>query len=405
VAAAGFPVQAADMALAPSGADLQQRLAQAKPGDIIRVPAGRYTGVTAVTVPHVTLIGAGWPVLDGGGKGSVLIVRADGVTVRGFRITNTGRSNPGDDAGIRLVNAHGCTIAGNVMDHVYFGVMAKRSSRNRITGNRLDGEASRGDFNGWGDGVRLWDAPDNEVRDNVISGFRDGISIDFAHRTALLGNRVRGCVRYGLMSLWSHETTYRQNTFDGNDTGTIIAFARRPQIEANTFSATRGRLGYGIAFKGNTDGVLRRNRILDNTLGLFFDDASRNRVDANTVAGNGWALLLYANSVDNAFSGNAFVGNDYDMAMDMRNTRNRLDGNYWSAYRGYDMDGDGIGDQPHAPVGMLGLLAMQYPDLSLFALSPAVSALAFAQRLLPALAPSTLRDAKPLVAPSRPDAG
>jgi nitrous oxidase accessory protein len=379
------------------GATLQQLLVNARPGDVIRIPAGTYRGVTVVTVPRLTLIGDGRPTLDGEGKGSVLIIRADGVTVRGLHITHTGLSNPGDDAGIRMVGVRGCTIADNVMDHVYFGVMAKRSSGNRIVGNRLRGEAVAGDFTGWGDGVRLWDASDNLVQDNTAERFRDGIGVDFAHRSVITGNRFRDCVRYGLQSFWSHDMTYRQNTFWSSDAGNFIGFGRHPVVERNVFVGTKGHLGYGMAFKCNEAGVIKHNRIADNTMGLLFDGATRNRIEANTIAGNGWALLLYANSVGNDFRGNAIVGNQFDVAMDMRDTRNHMQGNYWSAYQGYDIDGNGIGDRPHAPVGLFSLLAMQFPDLYLFAHSPAVTALEYAQRLMPVLAPSTLLDEQPLV--------
>src|SRR5512143_2839219 len=62
---------------------LQARVDAARPGDRIVVGPGTYRGDLAIDKPLV-LVGAGRPVLVGSGHGSVVRVRADGVTLEGF---------------------------------------------------------------------------------------------------------------------------------------------------------------------------------------------------------------------------------------------------------------------------------------------------------------------------------
>jgi hypothetical protein len=87
----------------------------------------------------------------------------------------------------------------------------------------------------------------------------------------------------------------------------------------------------------------------------------------------------------------------------MRRTRNRLAdagvGNYWSDARSYDLDADGLGDTPYHPVSLFAFVSKQYPDLTVFAGSPAVLALDLAQRSLPALQLTDLVDPHPQMQP------
>jgi nitrous oxidase accessory protein len=197
--------------------------------------------------------------------------------------------------------------------------------------------------------------------------------------------------------MFMDDSRFQANRFHHNQAGSVLMYSKRIRVEGNTFGQNRGSVGDGVLFKENNDCVLRGNRIVENTVGLFLDSSNRNRLEGNVVAGNGWGLLLYSSCSGNVLTGNAFVGNGYEVAVDMRRSDNSIDGNFWSGYQGYDLDGDRRGDTPYCPVTLFSWLAMQYPDLVAFARSPAVQALAFAQKLLPSLAPSTLRDAHPLL--------
>ena len=73
--------------------------------------------------------------------------------------------------------------------------------------------------------------------------------------------------------------------------------------------------------------------------------------------------------------------------------------NYWDGSAPYDLDGDGVSDVPYSPVSAFAFVSKQYPDLAILAHSPAVAALAVAERVVPALRPSEVVDHFPMLVP------
>src|SRR5581483_6406973 len=62
---------------------LQAALAAAQPGDTIQVQPGAYIGQFILN-KAIKLEGVGKPVLRGTGRGSVVVITADGCTIKGF---------------------------------------------------------------------------------------------------------------------------------------------------------------------------------------------------------------------------------------------------------------------------------------------------------------------------------
>jgi nitrous oxidase accessory protein len=195
------------------------------------------------------------------------------------------------------------------------------------------------------------------------------------------------------------------NDFAHSVAGCAIMFSNGLDVRGNDFRQNRGPRTYGLLLRDCSAGTFADNRFFDNTIAIFFDNSNRNHFDGNLIQDNGWGVLLFASCAGNEFSGNAFVHNDYPVALDMRRTQNRFDdgahGNYWSEARPYDLDGDGVSDAPHAPVDAFSFLSKRFPDLSVLARSPAVAALGVAERVLPALQPSDALDRFPLRRPPR----
>lgn len=131
------------------------------------------------------------------------------------------------------------------------------------------------------------------------------------------------------------------------------------------------------------------------------DNSNRNLLRGNLIQDNGWGVLLFSSCAKNTFTGNAFLNNDYPVALDMRRSDNRFDddttGNFWSENAPYDLDGDGVSDVPYSPVSAFAFVSKQYPDLAILAHSPAVAALSVAERVVPALRPSEIVDRLPRV--------
>jgi nitrous oxidase accessory protein len=106
---------------------------------------------------------------------------------------------------------------------------------------------------------------------------------------------------------------------------------------------------------------------------------------------------VLADATDNSFTGNRFVRNAFDVATNSRRSTSRFDGNWWDAYRGYDLDRDGYGDVPFRPVRLFALVVEQHKESLALLRSPLSSVLDAAERVFPVLTPATLVDARPLM--------
>ena len=117
--------------------------------------------------------------------------------------------------------------------------------------------------------------------------------------------------------------------------------------------------------------------------------------DRNEFIENGWAVKLDASTVDGSMTRNNFVANTFDMASNSRDPSTKISGNYWDAYRGYDLNRDGIGDVPFRPVRLFSMIVENHPPALVLLRSTFVDLLDAAERVLPALTPSMLADARP----------
>ena len=381
---------------------LQGLIAGAADGDEIVLPEGVHKGQLIVD-RSLTLTGSPATILDGEGRGTVVIVRAPGVTLRGFTVRNSGWELLLDDAGVLIDEADSVTVEDLVLEDNNHGVYVRNARGPVIRNCRITGRRGRVQQENHGNGIHVWYAIDTLVSGNVVSGHRDWIYLSFAETARVTGNVFMEEDRFGLHSMYSQRNILKDNAFTRNTAGVALMFSNRMRMEGNLFIHNRGHRTYGLLLRDCSDSLFLHNRLVDNTIALFLDGSNRNRFEENLVAENGWGVIAYSSSEDNVFTRNAFLSNDYQMSLDMRRTRNLLYddgvGNYWDDARAYDLDGDGIGDAPHHPVSLFAFVSKQSPDLTVFAGSPAVLALDLAQQTLPVLQLTDLVDPAPMLRP------
>jgi nitrous oxidase accessory protein len=368
---------------------------EARPGARIVVRPGLYREPTIIVDKPLTLAGDSGAVLDGEGARQILIVRADDVTVRGLTFRNVGTSYMEDRAAIRVEDVSGCVIEHNRIDAAFFGIYLARVTRCRIASNQLRGTGKT--ESGSGNGIHLWTSDHITIDDNVIGGHRDGIYLEFVHESTVRGNRSEGNLRYGMHFMYSDGCRYVNNTFRRNGSGVAVMYTRHVEMVGNRFEQNWGSASYGLLLKEILEPVLTGNRFETNSVGLLVDGATHLRATGNTFVGNGWALKLMASTQGATFTGNQFIGNTFDVATNSRETTTTFAGNFWDDYQGYDLDRDGVGDVPHHPVRLFSLLTTQNEPSLIMLRSPFVTLLDAAERVLPALTPETLADARPLM--------
>lgn len=372
-------------------------LAAAPPGATVVVKPGTYREGTLVVTRPVTLVGEGFPVLDGGGDHELLTVQADDVTVRGLVFQNVQTSYSQDRAALRVADARRCVIEGNRFERTFFGIYLARVDGCRVEGNRLHSVFARETASG--NAIHLWQTRSVTIRRNVIEGHRDGIYFEFARQAVVEDNVSRRNFRYGLHFMFSDSCAYRRNTFAQNDAGVAVMYSNHVEMTGNRFENNWGPAAYGLLLKEMRDSRLEGNTFAHNTAGLYTEGSARLQVERNTFADNGWAIRLLASTEDATFLGNTFRSNTFDVTTDTRRATATFVGNFWDRYQGYDLNRDGVGDAPFRPVRLFAFLVEQHEPALLLQRSFFVDLLDAAERLIPMLTPDAFVDRSPALRP------
>ena len=156
------------------------------------------------------------------------------------------------------------------------------------------------------------------------------------------------------------------------------------------------------------DLVAEDNVITSNRIGIYAESVPSNpRQEAvfsrNVIAGNEVGLALQS-TARLTLTGNRIAENLTDvrplglaLASGMRWSRDGR-GNSWGEYRGYDADGDGIGDMSHRVEVTVDALLRRNPLIQAFLYTPAHLALEAAARMFPLFRqPPMLVDERPLM--------
>ena len=141
---------------------LQAWLDTALPGTTLRLPPGKYRGPAIINKP-LTVEGNGKVVVDAGGRGTVLTIKADRVTIRGLTLRGSGDSHDTIDGAI-MAEGKELLIENNVLEDVLFGISLHKTTDSIVRGNRIRSRPV--DSAERGDGMRLWYSTGNRIESN-----------------------------------------------------------------------------------------------------------------------------------------------------------------------------------------------------------------------------------------------
>lgn len=390
-----LPVHAQDtLIVAPNGTytTIEAALTAANPGDVIEVHGGTYSAPLIVD-KTVSLIGVNQPIIDGQGKGSLVLINAAQVIFSGFVVRGSGQSLPHEDTGI-VVQGSQVTVSDNRLEDVMFGIYFANASGGLAQNNIIQGKPLEESMRG--DGIRVWYSNDVQLIGNEITYGRDTL-IWYADNITIRDNHIHHN-RYGLHFMYNENAVVENNIIENNAVGAYMMYSAGLVMTGNRYINNRGASGYGIAFKDMDHAQVADNVFIGNVAAIYLDNSpslydEHNIISQNFIAYNDVGLMGLPSVQRNILQNNTFLENYQQISVQGRgnllgNLWNQDGvGNYWSNYVGYDRDGDGTGDMPYRAEKLFESLADSEPILRLFAFSPASQAIDFAASAFPSLRP------------------
>ena len=228
---------------------LQARIDAAAPGDTIAVDGGTHDGPFVID-EAIALVGTNGAHLKGDEQTHVVTIAAPGVTLQGFRITDSGTQLAQDHAGV-MIKGHRATVRDNHLADVLHGIYVKGKNRAVIAENTIEGpptvtrkvtpdEARQ--YAGCsvppaggscevplvsaqrGNGIHLWNALHSTITHNTVHHTRDGTYFSHSDHAYTAHNTIHD-VRYGLHFMYSDDNTFEHNVFHDNASGSALMFS------------------------------------------------------------------------------------------------------------------------------------------------------------------------------------
>lgn len=376
---------------------IQTALELARDGDTIKVTEGLYREKGLLIRKRVVLQGIQYPVIDGEHKYEIIAVKADAVVIEGFKVVNSGVSSMDDFAGIKIYNSRKVIIRNNILLNTFFGIYAQLGSNCIIENNVLLGTAKNEQQSG--NGIHCWKSDSMQIKNNRISGHRDGIYFEFITHSTITQNKSEKNLRYGLHFMFSNHDSYLHNQFRNNGSGVAVMFSHHVTMLNNLFTQNWGDAAYGILLKEISDSRIEKNQFLENTVAIFLEGANRIDVQKNSFKSNGWAMKIQASCMDITVTGNNFQSNTFDVGTNGSLMLNKFSQNYWDKYEGYDLDKNNKGDIPYRPVSMYAVIVERNPIAMILFRSFMTALFDKTEKLIPSLTPENLKDDFPLMKP------
>lgn len=378
---------------------IQSAIHAAKDGDTILVDKGHYAEEPIIVEKSLYLKGIDHPVLDGKNKTEIFFVKGREITIDGFRMQNTGRSEIKEIGAIMIYDSYRVSAINNILDNTNFGISVQNSRKVTVKNNSITAYGK--DEVQSGNGIHCWKSDSLLIIGNQITGHRDGIYFEFVTHSLVWRNISKKNVRYGIHFMFSNHDTYIANIFEENDAGVAVMYAHNIHMYNNFFINNWGDAAYGILLKDISDSEISGNHFSNNTIAILMEACNRSNLTKNIFSDNGWAVKIQASCEDNDFTQNNFTGNTFDIGTNGSLVLNTFNGNYWDKYEGYDLNRDQVGDVPYHPVSMYSMIIDSNPAaLSLFR-SLIVSLLDKSEKIFPGITPEQLKDDRPLMRPVR----
>ena len=388
---------------------ISEALEYAEPGSTIYVESGVFHEHLTIE-KSVSIIGIGYPVVDGGGHGSVIVINnTEGVKIEGLKIVNSGTSYSAEDSGIKIIDSRHVVISKNVFENVFFGILVKDSDDVLIIGNSIT-SIPEFSITEREHAVYAWYSRRVRVINNTFTQVKDGVYYDHVYDSTVEGNYAEDA-RYGVHLMYCENITITRNYISSSIAGMAPMYSINLEISYNTIYLNRvGGIGEGAFIVENDNVTVEYNSFVGNIVGIHirktpYKPGAKAVVRNNLIAFNYVGIsidtesevLLYANSIIENIRDISLIG--FGSGGNKWFDEESKTGNFWSSYRGQDLNGDGRGDEPFVSQNLLEDLLDGYSQLKLFTYSPSYLILEVMKKSFPVNPRIKAVDQYPLIKP------
>ena len=393
-----FLAHAEDRLVTPGHGELQAAIDSAHSGDTLRLTAGVYTGSVNI-YRSLTLLGNKASIIDGEGSGHVVKISAPDVLIKGLSIQHSGNDLESEDSAIFITEkGDRARIEDNYLENNLVGISLKGPEAAIVSNNVIIGSRFHR-VNDRGNGIYLWNTPGSVIKNNNIRYGRDGIFVTTSRNNVFHGNRLSD-LRFAIHYMYTNNSEVSNNISTNNDVGYALMFSHHILAKGNRSIGDHKR---GLFFNFTNHSVIEHNHVSGGTEKcVFIYNANFNQINNNSFADCQVGIHFTAGSERNEIYSNAFINNrtqvKYVGTRYIEWSKNGV-GNYWSDNLTFDIDGNGIADQPYKPNDLVDQIIWRHPMAKLLLNSPSVKLLKWAQSEFPGIHPGGVMDSSPLMQP------
>ena len=261
-----------------TGNDFLSAIQRAAAHDTILLKHGIYKEHDIVVKKPLVIISREGAKIDGEGKYQLLILNHDSIVVEGITFQNSGSSGMTDMAGVKAVTADHVVLSNNIFLNTTYGIYLQNCSYTTIVGNQIKGRAA--DELNNGNGIHAWKSGHLLIRDNDVTGQRDGIYFEFVTDSRIFHNNSHDNVRYGLHFMFSHRDRYAQNSFVDNESGVAVMYSKFVEMTDNVFRHNWGEASYGILLKEISDS---KQKFFENNLKILNEQRQQDEANRTLI--------------------------------------------------------------------------------------------------------------------------
>lgn len=393
-----FFAQAEERWVAPGHGKLQAAIDSAHSGDTLLLTTGVYTGSVNIH-RSLTLLGNKSSVIDGEGSGHVVIVSAPDVLIKDLSIQHSGNDLDSEDSAIFITDkGDRAQIENNDFKNNLIGIYLKGPESVIVSDNVIIGSRHHR-VNDRGNGIYLWNTPGSVIKNNDIRYGRDGIFVATSRNNVFHGNRLSD-LRFAIHYMYTNNSEVSDNLSSNNDVGYALMFSHHILAKNNRSVGDHKR---GLFFNFANHSVIEGNRVSGGAEKcVFIYNANYNQINNNSFEDCQVGIHFTAGSERNEIYSNAFINNrtqvKYVGTRYIEWSKKGV-GNYWSDNAAFDIDDNGIADQPYHPNDLVDQIVWRHPMAKLLLNSPSVQILKWAQSEFPGLHPGGVIDSAPLMLP------